>query len=329
MTALRNGVVFKVRDELRTLRLSGPDRVRFLNGMVTNDVSKLTQTQACWAIKTNNRGRIEGLLRLRAMDDSIYLDLDDSVAGRVLSVLDQYIIMDDCAIEDISGSRRVITLIGAESTATLKALGLTELPQAQVDGAVTHHDSEILICDRSYGPWGYELHLPAARAEEIIKSLIDKGVQEASDDALEVLRVESGRVRNSIDLDEDTIPMEARLEYAIDFEKGCYVGQEVIARATNLGQVNYLLVGLRFEQSVEPAQVSDTELFLPDTEKVVGEICSVVYSAELEAWIGLGYVHRKYEAVGTPLTCRGAAESNAAIPVSVSALPFISPEAQS
>ena len=109
-----------------------------------------------------------------------------------------------------------------------------------------------------------------------------------------MVRVEAGRARDVQDIDSDTIPMEARLEYAIDYEKGCFVGQEVIARATNLGGVKHRLVGLKLEG---PAAEGDT---LRDGEREVGELTSVVESPA-HGWIALGYAHVDYESEGTEL----------------------------
>jgi folate-binding protein YgfZ len=331
INSIRTGVGITRRSQTKTLKLSGPDRIRFLNGMVTNDVRKVTDTRGLWAIKTNNRGRIEGLLRIRRAEDALYLDVDASVSTRVLTVLDQFIIMDDCVIEDVSDQSSVLTLIGPKSAQVLAENGF-ELPsENMVDAAIAHNETGIVIADRSFGPWGFELHLNHEAADSLVDSLLKSGLSLSSDEALETLRIESGCVRNAIDLDEDTIPMEARLEYAIDFEKGCYVGQEVIARATNLGQVNYLLVGLRFEAEAHDDQFKvqwdDSELLVPDSDKVVGELNSVTYSPQLNAKIGLGYVHRKYETVGTKLTCRVRKDVSKTASLSVELLPFIEFEA--
>jgi len=320
---LREGAGLIRRSELRTLKLSGPDRIRFLNGMVTNDVTKLTPTKSLWAIKTNNRGRVEGLLRMRAQEDALLLDLEASVADRVLGILDQYIIMDDCKIEDVSDQRSVLSVIGPKSDEVLMAVGISSLPAIAADGVLVQTANHTLIRDKSFGPWGVEFHLPCDEVDAMEQGLIDSSIVSVTPEALEVLRVESGVVRNAIDLDEDTIPMEARLEYAIDFEKGCYVGQEVIARATNLGQVNYLLVGLRLDG--DGSRLEGAELLTTEGGKIVGEINSVVHSPSLGAWIGLAYVHRKYESVGTALTLSKSEDRSINGAGTVVSLPFVAP----
>ncbi|MEE2904621.1 MAG: glycine cleavage T C-terminal barrel domain-containing protein [Myxococcota bacterium] len=326
LALIRQKVALYERTDIRTLRLSGPDRTRFLNGMVTNDVTKLTDKEALWAVKTNNKGRTEGLLRLRSIDDVIEIETESVVAAKILQILDQYIIMDDCEIADVSSERGVFLFVGAESSEILANLGFEISSDETVEGSIFQGLLGFAIRDRSFGVDGYEVHIPSGKLVEWEQRLSGLNVPHVSLELLEILRVKAGRVRNYLDIDEDTIPLEARLEYAIDFEKGCYVGQEVIARATNLGQVNYLLVGLLFdgEQGDLKTSLSESEFVLnpTDSEKVVGEVTTAVYSPELQRTIALGYVHRKYENVGTRLTCASKSEPIRSYSVEVAALPF-------
>jgi folate-binding protein YgfZ len=322
---IRQSAAYHRRADLKTLRLSGPDRVRFLNGMVTQDVTKLGSTKALWTIKTNNRGRVEALFRMWATEDAILIYIEASVAERIRSILDQYIIMDDCVIEDISADHAAVSVMGEKCDEVLSSAGFSNLPAPDLDGDLVQDGPQLFIRDRSFGAWGVEIHCAAADLEPLENRLRGAGAFEVSPEALEIARVESGVLRNSKDLDEDTIPMEARLEFAINFEKGCYVGQEVIARATNLGQVNYLIVGLRFDG--DGSGFEGAELRSKDRDKVMGEVNSVIFSPALNSWIGLAYVHRKYESVGTVLTLSQASPEAGELPAtttaSVVSLPFV------
>ncbi len=309
VAAIRSRAGVARRTDVRTLRLSGPDRVRFLNGMVTNDVASLSNGEGLLAVKTNNRGRVEGQLRVRATDDAFLIDLREFSADRVLKVLDMFIIMDDCAVEDVS--REVVTVLGPEAAAVVATAGYAEPAAAHgfVDGDVT------VIADRTLGVSGFELH--CTDAEAVLDALATAGAHRCDEAALDVVRIEAGVPIDGPDVDDDTIPMEARLEHAISTEKGCYVGQEVIARAMIQGQVAYHLVGLRFDGEGLPAE--GAELHLAGGDKSFGEVCSVVHSPTVGAVIGLGYIHRKHEASGTAVEAK---HDGAAWTATIVDLPF-------
>src|SRR5687768_6706842 len=105
---IRKGAGVIMRPDLRTLELTGEDRVRYLNGMVSNDVTKLSPGRGQLAVKASNKGRIEGMLRIRMREDAILIDLRAVVAAKVFSVLEKFIVMDDCTIRDISSERDVV-----------------------------------------------------------------------------------------------------------------------------------------------------------------------------------------------------------------------------
>ena len=315
--ATRTGAGVAARPEVRTLRLSGPDRLRFLNGMVTNDVSKLSPGEGLIAVKTNNRGRIEGLMRVRCAEDALLLDLLEAAAEKVLTVLDMFIIMDDCQIEDISDSREVVTVLGPSAAVIVAAAGLGDHAGLTAN-CFASSDTGAAVADLSLGLRGLELHVPAGRGPALIDALVAAGAAACDAAAFDILRIEAGVPIDGRDLDDETIPMEARLEAAISTEKGCYVGQEVIARATIQGQVAYLLVGLHLDGDGLPPEGAD--LVEPGADKVYGELCSVVVSPSLQRTIGLAYVHRKREAVGTTLEVHADGSTWAA---TVVALPFV------
>ena len=132
----------------------------------------------------------------------------------------------------------------------------------------------------------------------------------------------SGWPRDGVDIDVDTIPMEARLEPAIDFKKGCYVGQEVIARAHNLGGVKHILVGLSFEGDTPPP--AGATLVSADESKNTGEVTSAVASPTLGRAIGLGYVRVAHQAPGTSLVVHAPGDSGAPIGrAEVASLPLV------
>jgi folate-binding protein YgfZ len=212
----------------------------------------------------------------------------------------------------------VITVIGPGAKAVLEASGIGPVPDDLPVNHFVRRGGVEIVRDRSLGVSGYELHVPAATAVSQLDTLLARGAIAVAPEALEVVRIEAGVPIDGKDLDAETLPMEARLEYAISSTKGCYVGQEVIARGTLQGQVNYHLVGLRFtgSPSAEGAE-------LKDGERHAGEVSSVVFSPRLGVWIALGYVRRTQETPGTKLITAGPKGDAALHEVEVVALPFV------
>lgn len=320
LLAVQRGVALCRRPELRTLMLEGPDRVRFLNGMLTQDVRALSAGRSAPALKVSAKGRIEASLRVRASEDRLFLEVRALRADKLLRTLEQHMIMDDCSIQDVSAARTVLTLLGPGSPSLLGSVLGTPVPALEpgpVVGAIGFVELAGLtvIADRSWGAPGLELHVPPDRAEALFQRLIEAGAAPISEDELEVIRIERGVPLDGPELDEETLPMEAKLSAAVSLQKGCYIGQEVIARGTNLGGVNYALVGIALGAQ---AELPGTTLYAAGEDKAQGELCSVCYSARLGQHIALAYVRKAHEAPGSAL--EAGVDRH---PVRVSALPFV------
>ena len=315
MASLREGAGWLSHPEILTVRVHGPDRLRFLNGMLSTDVEKLTPGQVQSSIKASNKGRIEGLVRVRMREDDVLLDLEEVSAGRVAGELVKFVVMDDVQLQDASAEREVTGIYGPEAPRVLGRAGLP-VPGESLSFE-TGDDGVVVVRDDRYGVPGFEVH--ASPGAAMGPRLEAAGATEATREALEVLRVEAGRVRDGIDVDVDTIPLEARLDEAVDLNKGCFIGQEVIARATHRGGVRYHLIGLLFDDELPP---SGAELWAEEGQRACGEITSVVRSPTLGRGIGLGYARTEQEAPGTRLEARW---DGGAIAAEVAALPFLPP----
>lgn len=327
LQAVREGAALCRRPELRTLLLEGPDRVRFLNGMLTQDVRALGPGQSALALKVSAKGRIEASVRVRAAEDRLLLEVRALRADKLLRTLEQHMIMDDCSIRDVSSERTVLSLLGPASASLLGALLGAPLPALGVSDEASggakplarcsflELDGLTVIADRSFGLPGLELHVPPARADALFSGLERLGAAPISEAELEIVRIERGVPVDGPELDEDTLPMEAKLSAAVSLEKGCYVGQEVIARGTNLGGVQYGLVGVALGAEASPP---GTSLYAGAEDKPQGELCSVCYSPRLGQHIALAYVRKAHEAPGTELWAGSLRH-----PVRVSALPFV------
>lgn len=308
----RTGAVWARRPEVRTLTLTGPDRARYLNGQITQDVLILQPGEGTLGVKTSAKGRCEALLRVRVRVDRIDLDLLEVVAEPTRLALERYIIMDDCEVRDSSGDRAVLTVLGPARTAALHRAGVVVAVAPPAHGFVEIGELTV-IADRTLGAEGWEVHGAPSRIESLAESLRAAGVIEAPAEALEIIRVEEGVPVDGRELDADTIPLEAHLEHAISMTKGCYSGQEVIARATNLGGVNWSLVGLVAEDA--EALTPDAPLLLEGSDKPQGQATSTAWSPRLERWVALGFVRKSHEAPGSRLWSAGRA-------VTVTGLPF-------
>jgi folate-binding protein YgfZ len=256
------------------LRITGADRVRFLNGQVTANVQRLAPGNALPACLTTAKGKLCADVVLHAAPDALLLDADASLRETLPARLDRYIISDDVVIEDVTGSFRLLHLIGAIAPAA-------DLTDSAVCADRVHR----------FGPGGWDLWLTpdafAARWPQLTASLA-----ELTPEIQETLRIEAGVPRWGCELGEDTLPPEAGLDRThIDFHKGCYIGQEVISRIKSVGHVNRELSGFIAlgESPLQPG----AQLFPPDSdERPVGTLTSAAFSFTLEKPIALGYLKR-------------------------------------
>jgi aminomethyltransferase len=233
------------------LRLRGADRVRFLNAMVTNDVAKLTAGKACEALLTTTKGRIVAeLLILARAEELLVLVLHGSIA-RVFEAFDSHIVADDVTLTDMTAEMAVLTLEGPKSRDVvwrifpreplpLEPLTFTENEYQGLHAMVVRHSVT--------GEKGLHVVVSRGQSERLRDYLVQAGVgmdmQVVGRVAWNVRRVEAGLLWYGVDVSEDNFPKEARLDDHVSYDKGCYLGQETIARMHYRGHPNWLLVGL-------------------------------------------------------------------------------------
>jgi folate-binding protein YgfZ len=286
-----------------SLRLVGEDRVEFLHGMVTQDVKKLGVGSAAYAALVNVKGAMVADARILRREQELVLDLEPGTAGRVKEFLEKYLVSEDVEVREATGELGLLRLLGPQTSKVLEAaLGAMWEPLAE--GAMREVELGGVPVWAVGSPrverHGVDLVVPRGQLEAVWRALVaageGHGLRPLGWQALEVLRVEAGVPRYGQDLVETTIPLEAELTHAISYDKGCYIGQEVIARATFRGHMNRKLRGLLLgEAEVAPG----TELRVG--EKKVGWVTSVVRSPVKGQWVALGYVHRDHLDPGTEL----------------------------
>jgi folate-binding protein YgfZ len=309
--ALRTGAALFDASAREVVRLTGPDRVSFLQGMVTQDVEGLSVGAVADAALLTAKGAMVADARVVKRTDELLLLTEPGYGPAVRGMLERYLISEDAELSDATADFGQLSLVGPEAEAlAAHVLGLgppagATLRPFDASGATGWALPQGLLLP------GLDLLVLTEALGAVFDRLLAGGASPVGFAAVEVLRVERGTPRFGADMDEKTIPLEAHLQRAIHYQKGCYIGQEVIARATFRGHVNRQLVGLRFGETTPAAR---TELFAGDRR--VGWVTSAVHSPRLGA-IGLGYAHRDVAQPGTELSLAGG--SGAA---RVEALPF-------
>ena len=305
--------------------VEGGDRVRWLNGMLTNDVARLApgrERSGCYALLLTRIGRIVADLHVIARDDAFWLDCAAAAVAPVLTTLAKFVIADDVRLSDVSASWERLALEGPASQ-TILAAAAGEPPRLAPDAADAFEIAGARLIAAAWGVSGEEalqLLVPAGAGAAVAAALLragaGAGLLEADADALEVLRVEAGTPAFGSELGESVLPAEAGLERAVSTTKGCYTGQEVVARMATRGEASHALVGLALADGALPAP--GAALLAQGVR--TGELTSAVRSASAGA-IALGYVRRAHAAPGTSLAIDGSAAR-------VAALPFVAPRSR-
>jgi folate-binding protein YgfZ len=298
--AVREGCGLLDRSERGKLAFTGAEAKRFLQGQVTNDVEALAPGSGCYAALLSPKGKMLGDLRILDTGDELLLDTERSALQAIFDVIHRARIGFDAELHKRTLQRGLLSLVGpgARRVAGPDAERLPDEEHANAALTIDGIAARAVVTD-----FGLDLICDAADAEALAAALTARGAVAVGEDAVEALRVERGRPRYGVDLDDTTIPQEADLnERAVSFTKGCYVGQETVARLFYKGKPNRRLRGLRLSEPVAPG----TELTLEG--KAVGRLGSVVRSPALGP-IGLALVRRE----APPGTVVSAGAANAEV----------------
>jgi len=318
--AARRGAGVFVLRERALIAVRGRDRVRWLDGMLSNDVARLRPGRAssgCYALLLTPQGRIVSDFHVLQRGEELWLETEAHGLPEILARLERHIIADDVALVDRSAEFARIGVEGAAAPRIL-ARALGEPPQLAPECADDFSRAGDRICVAAYG-WsgapGFQLIAPAGAGAPLVSALRaaaapDAPLVEGDAEVLEILRIEAGIPRLHRELDEDVLPAEAGLmARAVSLEKGCYTGQEIVARIHSRGAESHRLVALRFTDA-EPAAGAE----LRAGERVVGSVTSSCRSATAGP-IGLGFVRRPFDAEGSELLADGVVARVAAAPL--------------
>jgi folate-binding protein YgfZ len=278
--AMTEGAALVDRSASGKLALTGPDAKTFLNGQVSNDIEALEPGSGCYAALLTHKGKMLADLRVIDTPDELLLLCERPALQALFDALRRFKVGFACELHKRTLERGLLSLIGPRSAELAGDVGTQEHANApgEIGGA------RVLLVRTDVG---VDVVCDSADTERVRGALLDAGAVQVDDEIAEVLRVEHGRPRYGIDLDDSVIPQEAGLnERAVSFTKGCYVGQETVARLHYRGKPNRHLRGLRLGEQVQPG----TELRLGDRE--VGRLTSVAASPRFGT-VGLALVRRE------------------------------------
>ena len=298
------------------LAIGGKDRTRWANGMVTNNIRDLAPGCGVYSFLLTPQGRNQGDLVVYNRGEFLLATTDREQAEAITTLLKRYIIMDKVELEELSDKLASIGVGGPQAIDAMKRAGIDVPPLEPGSVAETAwSDIEISVA-RSTHPHSnaFEIWIAPEHAEKLWEALTGAGAQPVGSDALEMYRIARGIPRYGIDLRERDLPQETGQEHALNFTKGCYIGQEIVERIRSRGNVHRALVG--FEVEGAPPQPG-TKVFAGDKE--AGEITSVarVPFAAGERTLALGYLRREAGEAGSSVKVGEQSATVQSIPFSV------------
>ncbi|MGB7845485.1 MAG: glycine cleavage T C-terminal barrel domain-containing protein [Candidatus Acidiferrum sp.] len=287
------------------LEFTGPDRARYLNAILTNDIKGLKENHGTISLFLSPQGHIQAEIETYALGERLFCVTYAMIREHLIPAMDKYIIMDDVTLTDRTDGYVTVALEGPKAARVaaaacgveVSALDELETREANVGGVACR------LSKRSPGGVvGAQFLAERGMAEELWKNLAEavrgEGGGPVGYQALNTVRLEMGIPWFGYDFGEKQIPHEAGLQDShISYTKGCYTGQEIVERVRSRGQVNRVRVSLKFDVSAGPA--ANTVLLAEGKE--AGYVTRSGFSPAVNAWIGMGYVRREKAAVGTVL----------------------------
>jgi tRNA-modifying protein YgfZ len=303
-TLLREGALSFDLTGRGSLTLTGPDRAAFLQGVVSNDVKKLRPGTGCPALFLTAKGKLRATLDVLALDDSLLIDTEPALAAELADGLRRYIVYPPVGLEDATDATGVVHVEGPLAPERL-ASNVGPLPsddRSHLPFSVGGVSGRIVAVSRG-GERGFDLRLPRPQVPLLLAALAGLGIPLAGPEVLDVARIESGIPRWGAELDASVLPDEAGLQRtAVSYTKGCYVGQETVARLKTYGHVNRQLRRLLLPAGSAPA--AGDEVLSPGADGVsspAGRLASAVASIRLGRVAAFAWLRREAAADGQPL----------------------------
>ena len=279
------------------ISLTGDDRVRWLNGMVTNNIRDLAVGRGVYAFLLNAQGRILGDMTVYNRGESLWVETDRSQIEKIMATFDHFIIMDDVELKNISEEQTAIGLAGPRSREILNAAGI-QVPEMQPLQMITPQcdcDCQCVECtvvrSEDAQQESYEIWLAPKDAYKTWRALLGAGAKPVGSEALELQRIVAGIPLYGVDIRERDLPQETEQMRALNFNKGCYVGQEIVERIRSRGNVHRKFSGF----AAEGVTAIEAGMKVVFDEKEVGEVTSVAVQSTPsgERTVALGYIRRE------------------------------------
>ena len=320
LAALRTGCAVYDLGFRAKIALGGKDRVRWLNGMVSNNIRDLAAGDGVYAFILNPQGHILGDLNAYNRVESLLVDTDRSQAEKILAIFRKYIIMDKVEVSDLSEQLTALGVSGPKAREVLAACGF-ELPETVAPETGGLHlyemkwggvDCTLVRSDEN----SYEIWLTPGEVRNLWDALTAAGATPVGTEALETHRILSGVPLYGVDIRERELPQETEQARALSFTKGCYIGQEIVERIRARGNVHRMFTGFVVENDtpVRPG----TKIVGRDAaagDKEVGEVTSVAsLPGESVRSVALGYIRREAGAPGREVTIGAAAAKVVRLP---------------
>jgi len=302
------------------LLVSGSEAIQFLNGLITNDVKTLAKNHWMPAAFPNVQGRLIASVRVADRQDGFLIDTEPATHEPVLKSLNRFTLAGDFRVTDLTDDTAHLSVQGAKAPEVIRAAFDEASASIERDGSQTveWQDDEVTIIRATHtGEDGFDLLISAKAAPALWDRLQFAGARPCGFDALEVLRIEAGQPRYGVDMDETNVVSETNLDNAISFTKGCYVGQEIIARIKYRGHVAKKLTGVMFEHAMK---IDNGARIRSIDDKEIGRVTSVTLSPHLGRTVALAYIKFDYLATGTNVRVVSAEVEQAA---SIVELPFV------
>jgi folate-binding protein YgfZ len=283
------------------IRVSGSEAVMFLNGLITNDMKTLEELRWMPAVFPNVQGRLIAAVRVIRLqgDEGFLLDTEAPTHQALLKTIERFTMAGDFKVADVTGATSMLSIQGRQANEVIEHLTAVSVAAIPANGVFETRWNDISMTGiraSHAAEDGFDLLVQRDATKQTIEALTALGVTPISEETFDVLRIEAGIGRFGQDMDETNVVIEANLDDAISFTKGCYIGQEIIIRIKHRGHVAKKLTGLRFEAS---EVATPGELINSSEGKEIGRITSATFSPALESAIALAYVRYEHLTPGS------------------------------
>lgn len=306
--ALQQGVVQLPLGERTQIVITGADRISFLHGFCTGEIKKLKPGEGCEAFITNHQGKATGHVIVLAQEDRLLLNGAAGQAEKLIAHLDRFVISEQVTFSDQSAETAHVLLAGKDAEGALARMAI-DPPTGRLQHvaySLGNAPGMIAHVDFLGSTPAFLFSVAKADANQLANQLAAAGAASSDKDTLaavwQMARVEAGYPLYGPDISEDNLPQEvARDAQAINFNKGCYLGQETIARLDALGHVNRVLTGLKFP----PGAVVQPGETIMQGEKKIAQITSLAWSPKLQSLLALAYVRSLHATPGKRIPFAG------------------------